>query len=192
MRTLLVAALLLLSAPLAQAQAPGRFVLDPSHTQVAFSIDRFGFNKVLGRFEKVTGEVTLDQANPARSSVNATIETASISAGDATRDEHLRGERWLDVARYPTMTFRSTSVRPTGPTSAEVVGDLTLHGQTKPVTLTVTLNKLGNSPSNNLPTAGFSATGVVSRAAFGIAIAPQLIGDEVRITIEALAQQPRP
>jgi len=193
MRTLLVAALILLSAPLAQAQAPAaRYVLDPAHTQVAFSIERFGFNRVLGRFEKVTGEVMLDQANPARSSVNATIETASVSAGDATRDEHLRGERWLDVARYPTMTFRSTSVKPTGPQTAEVIGDLTLHGQTKPVTLTVTLNKLGNSPSNNFASAGFSATGVVSRAAFGIAIAPQLIGDEVRITIEALAQQPRP
>lgn len=171
--------------PAAQAT---QYVLDGAHTQVAFSIERFGFNYVLGRFDTIAGSVNLDQANPERSSVTATIQTASVSSGNATRDEHLRAERWLNVAQFPTMEFRSTSVRRTGESTAEVVGDLTLRGVTAPVTLTVTLNQIGRSPSNGAQAAGFSATGTISRAAFGLTTAANLIGDEVRITIEALGQ----
>jgi len=172
-------------APAAQAT---QYTLDGAHTQVAFSIERFGFNYVLGRFDTIAGSVNLDQANPERSSVTATIQTASVSSGNATRDEHLRAERWLNVAQIPTMEFRSTSVRRTGESTAEVVGDLTLRGVTAPVTLNVTLNQIGRSPSNGAQAAGFSATGTISRAAFGLTTAANLIGDEVRITIEALGQ----
>ncbi|MGE0596558.1 MAG: YceI family protein [Hyphomonadaceae bacterium] len=183
-------AIALLAAPAAFAQETYR--IDPAHTQVAFSIDRFGFNHVLGRFEQVEGALTLDVAAPANSSVHAVIQTASVSAGDDTRNEHLRGERWLNVAQYPTMEFRSTAVRVIDETHAEVTGDLTLLGQTHPVTLQVTLNRMGELPNNRRQGAGFSATGVISRTQFGLAAAPQLIGDEVRITIEALAEQEAP
>lgn len=175
------------SAPLAAEE----YVIDPAHTQVAFSIERFGFNFVLGRFDNLAGTIMLDQANPERSSVTATIQVASISSGNTTRDEHLRGERWLDAARFPTMNFRSTAVRRTGENAAEVRGDLTLHGVTAPVTLNVTMNQIGLLPNNQRPGVGFSATGVLSRAAFGLNTAPNLIGDEVRITIEALGQAPQ-
>ncbi len=175
------------TAPAAGAQ---RYVLDPAHTQIGFSIDRFGFNRVLGRFETIAGEVVLDQANPERSSVTATVQMTSVSAGNATRDEHLRGERWLNVAAFPTMEFRSTSVRRTGENTAVVTGELTMLGQTHPLTLNVTMNRVGVSPSNQRATVGFSATGTLSRAAWGSATAPQLIGDEVAITIEALGQAP--
>lgn len=170
--------------------AAQQYVLDPAHTQVAFSVDRFGFNHTLGRFETVSGAVTLDRANPARSSVTATVQTASVSAGDATRNEHLRAERWLNVEQFPTMEFRSTSVRLTGAESAEVTGDLTVRGQTHPITLTVSLNQIGRNPANGGQAAGFSATGTLSRTAFGVGanIPTTLIGDEVRITIEALGQ----
>lgn len=163
------------------------FTLDPAHTQVGFSIDRFGFNYVLGQFDAIAGEVHLDQANPENSSVSATIQTASLSAGHALRDEHLRGERWLDAAQFPTIEFRSTSVQRTGEQTADVTGDLTMHGVTHPVILAVTLNKLGPNPASQAPAAGFSATATLSRAQFGITTAENLIGDEVRITIEALA-----
>ena len=163
------------------------FALDPAHTQVGFSIDRFGFNYVLGRFDTLSGEVRLDQANPENSSVTATIQTASLSAGHDLRNEHLRGERWLDAAQFQTIEFRSTSVQRTGENSADVTGDLTLHGLTHPVTLAVTLNKLGPNPATQAPAAGFSATAVLSRAQFGITAAENLIGDEVRITIEVLS-----
>lgn len=180
-------------AAIAQAGAPtqpaSQYALDPAHTQVAFSIERFGFNHVLGRFDVVAGAVTLDDAHPERSSVTASVQTASVSSGNALRDEHVRSPRWLDAAQFPTMEFRSTAVRRTSDNTAEVTGDLTLHGATHPITLTVTLNQRGRSPANGAQAAGFSATGVLSRAQFGIVTAPNLIGDEIRITIEALGEQ---
>lgn len=183
-----------LSAPGARAQgAPigeQRFVLDAAHTQVAFSIERFGFNHVLGRFDEVAGEVLLDRANPERSAVFATIQTASISSGASLRDEHLRGERWLNAAAFPTMTFRSTSVHSTSEHAADVTGDLTIRGVTQSVTLHVRLNQIGALPNNRQTGAGFSATATISRAAFGIATAPALIGDQIDITIEALGEAP--
>ena len=179
----------LLAAGAAQAE-PVTYVLDPAHTQVAFSIDRFGFNRVLGRFEDVSGEIVLDEANPANSSVRATIQTASVDSGNDTRDDHLRGQRWLNAEQFPAMEFRSTAVRLTGERTAEVTGDLTLLGQTHPVTLNVTLNQIGDSPSNRRRTAGFSATGSLNRSAWGSATATNLIGDAVSIHIEALGQTP--
>jgi polyisoprenoid-binding protein YceI len=179
----------LFAAGAAQAE-PVTYVLDPAHTQVGFSIDRFGYNNVLGRFEDVSGEVVLDQANPGASSVRATIQIASVDSGNDTRDGHLREQRWLNAAEFPTMEFRSTSVRLTGENSAEVVGDLTLLGQTHPVTLTVELNRVGALPNNQRPAAGFSATGTLTRSTWGSTLAQQLIGDEVRISIEALGVAP--
>jgi polyisoprenoid-binding protein YceI len=188
MRALMFAAALF-AAGAAHAE-PVTYALDPAHTQVAFSVDRFGFNRVLGRFENVTGTLILDEANPANSSVTATIETGSVDSGNDTRDEHLRGERWFNAMQFPTIEFRSTSVRLVSETRAEVIGDLTMWGQTHPVTLDVTLNKIDDSPSNHRRTAGFSATGTLSRAGWGSATAPSLIGDAISIEIEALAQVP--
>ncbi len=167
---------------------PVTYTLDPAHTQVGFSIDRFGFNNVLGRFDQVSGEVVLDEAHPQNSSVHAVVQMTSVSTGNDTRDGHLRGERWLNVTQFATMEFRSRSVRVTGEHAAEVTGDLTLLGQTHPLTLHVTLNRAGVSPANQARSAGFSATGTLSRAAWGSATAANLIGDQVDITIEALAE----
>jgi len=172
------------------AAEPVVYTLDPAHTQVAFSIERMGFNRVLGRFDSVSGEMTLDEANPQNSSVRATIQIGSVSTGDATRDEHLRSPRWLNAAGFPTMEFRSTSVRLTGERRAEVTGELTLLGQTHPVTLDVTLNRIGEAPSNRRQSAGFSATGSLSRGAFGSTTAQGPISDAVSISIEALAVVP--
>jgi polyisoprenoid-binding protein YceI len=188
MRALIFAAALF-AAGAAQAE-PVTYVLDPAHTQVAFSFDRFGFNRVLGRFETVAGEVVLDEANPANSSVRAIVQIASADTGDDTRDGHLRGERWLRADQFPTMEFRSTSVRIVSESRAEVTGDLTLLGQTHPLTLDVTLNRIAEAPNNQRRTAGFSATGTLSRAAWGSVTAPNLIGDAISIQIEALAQVP--
>lgn len=187
----LLAAAAALTLAIAPASAEDRFELDPVHTQVAFSVERGGFTHILGRFDTLSGEVVLDQAAPANSSVNALIQTASLSSGNARRDEHLRSERWLNVAAFPTMEFRSTAVRVIDATHAAVTGDLTLMGQTHPITLEVTLNRIG-AGSNGAQMAGFSATAVLSRATFGLTTGAPAIGDEVRITIEALARPPQP
>lgn len=176
----------LFAAGAAQAE-PVTYTLDPAHTQVGFSIDRFGFNHVMGRFDQVSGAVTLDEANPANSSVQALISTASVDSGDDTRDEHLR-ERWLNTARFPEISFRSTGVALTGERSARVTGDLTMLGQTHPVTLDVTLNRIAPAPNNQLASAGFTATGMLRRSEWGLTLASQLIGDEVSFRIEALGQ----
>ncbi|MGQ0533238.1 MAG: YceI family protein [Caulobacteraceae bacterium] len=191
MRVLIFAAALAMAG--ATQAEPVTYTLDPAHTQVAFAVERFGFNRVLGRFDNVTGELVLDEANPANSFVRATIQTASVDSGNDTRDEHLRGDRWLNAPQFPTMEFRSTAVRRTGERTAEVTGDLTLLGQTHPVTLNVTLNHIGGPP--NAPqrrSAGFSATGSLTRSIWGstTAQAPNMIGDAVSITIEALAVPP--
>jgi len=185
MRALLFA-VALFAAGAAHAE-PVTYTLDPAHTQVAFTIDRFGFNRVLGRFDQVTGQVVLDEADPANSSVTATIQLSNLNSGDATRDQHIREPRWLNAPQFPTMEFRSTAVRLTGERTAEVIGNLTLLGQTHPVTLNVTLNNLGPNPANQRPTAGFSASGSLTRSTWGSALAQGRIGDEVNITIEALA-----
>jgi len=188
MRAFLFAAALF-AAGAAHAE-PIAYTLDPSHTQVAFSIDRFGFNRVLGQFDTASGEVIIDEANPANSSVRATVQIASISSGNATRDEHLRGARWLNAEQFGTMEFQSTSVRLLSETRAEVTGNLTLMGQTHPLVLDVTLNRIADAPNNNRRTAGFSATGTLARSTWGLATAPNMIGDSVSIQIEALALAP--
>jgi polyisoprenoid-binding protein YceI len=186
MRALIFAAVLAASG--AAFAEPITYTLDPTHTQVAFSIDRFGFNRVLGRFEDVRGELILDEANPANSSVRATIQVASVDSSNDTRDGHLRGDRWLNAAQFPTIEFRSTAVRQTGAQTAEVTGDLVMLGQSHPVTLNVTLNKIGATPNPpNSRAAGFSATGSLTRSAWGSSAAQNLIGDAVSINIEALA-----
>jgi polyisoprenoid-binding protein YceI len=188
MRALIIAAALAASG--AAYAEPVNYTLDSAHTQVAFSIDRFGFNHVLGRFEDVTGTMVIDEANPANSSVSAIIQVGSVDSSNDTRDEHLRGERWLNAAQFPTIEFRSTAVRLTGERTAEVTGNLTLLGQTHPVTLNVTLNNIGGAPNRpNVRLAGFTATGTLTRSTWGstTAQAPNMIGDLVTIQIEALA-----
>lgn len=178
----------LFAASYASAE-PVTYVLDPAHTQVAFSVDRFGFTHVLGTFDAVAGEIVLDEANPQNSSVHATIQIGSLSTGNATRDEHLRSARWLNAEGIPAMEFRSTSVRLAGEHRATVTGDLTLLGQTHPVTLDVALNRVGEAP-NHRQSAGFTATGSLSRAAWGSSTGQGAIGDLVSISIEALGQVP--
>lgn len=192
MRILLIAAAAALGAmaPAGAKAEPLAYTIDPAHTQVAFSIDRFGFNRILGRFDEVSGEIVLDEANPANSSVRALIQTGSIDSGHDVRDEHLRADRWLNAAAFPTIEFQSTSVRLIDATQAEVTGNLTLWGQTHPVTLDVTLNQIGPLPNNQRRAAGFSATGALSRAAFGHTLAQQMIGDSIAISIEALGLAP--
>ena len=221
MRALLFAAALM-AAPAAFAE-PQTYTLDPQHAQAAFSIDRFGFNHVIGRFDGmldangrlvtdqdvqtqtnpppartpvISGELVLDEAAPEHSSVHAIIRTAGLTTGNPVRDMHLKGENWLKTAQFPTMEYRSTGVHQTDATHATVTGDLTLVGQTHPVTLSVTLNHIGEHPSRpNTRLAGFTATGVIHRTQFGLAAAlstPEraMIGDDVNITIEALAMRP--
>lgn len=190
MKRLLAA--MIAGAALSAAAAPAfaaevAYKLDPAHTETTFVIDRFGFTSVIGIFAKSEGTIWLDEAAPEKSRVEATVYVDSLFAGDPTRDSHVKGERWLNAAVNPTMTFKSTKVEKTGDTTAKVTGDMTIMGVTLPATLDVKLNKIGTAPNNQKRQAGFTITGTVSRKAFGSAGAAGIIGDSVAIRIETLA-----
>ncbi len=177
-----------MSATAIPAQAGDPYMLDASHTTVMFGVSHLGFSKQFGRFNKVEGAFTLDEAAPDKSSVVVTIDAASIDSNDAKRDEHLRGKDFFEVETYPALTYKSTAVKKTGENTAAVTGDLTMHGVTRPVTLEVTLAKAGPHPVDNTKImAGFSARGTLKRSDFGMSYGVPVLGDEIELIIETEA-----
>lgn len=161
------------------------YQLEKTHVDLLFSIDHLGFTKKHGSFRELDATLQYDAAHPEKSQVSVTAKTDSIDTGFAPRDQDLKGDKFLDVAKYPEMKFMSTKVIP-GPNQTLLVeGDLTLHGVTKPVTLHATLNKAAPNPFDKKPTLGFSATGSLKRSDFGISTFLPMIGDVVTITIDA-------
>jgi len=164
--------------------------LDPAHTGVQFAIRHLMVSTVRGRFGDVRGTVTLDDADPTRSSVTATIATASIDTGNAKRDAHLREPDFFDARRYPTITFVSKRVAAAGDGKWTVVGDLTLHGVTKEIALEVEGSPVPTSDPNGKPKLGGVATAKVKRSDFGITWNKPLdaggvvLGNDVSVTID--------
>jgi polyisoprenoid-binding protein YceI len=142
--------------------APGVWTIDPGHADVAFAGRHFGLTRVRGRFTGVEGAVTV-AADPADSTVEVVITMASVSSGDAARDDHLRSADFFDVEHHPTATFRSTSVERTGGgTTAVLIGDLTIKDVTRPVRLDVELLGQVADPWGD-QRAVFSARGRINR-----------------------------
>lgn len=167
------------------------FTVDKSHTVIIFSVSHFGFSKVMGRFNDFAGTYTIDDDKMTASKIDLTINTATVDTGHQKRDEHLRGEDFFNVTEFPTMTFSSTDVIKTGPSTAKVTGNLTLLGITKPVTLDVTLNKTGEYPMpqyKGIAVTGFSVRGTIKRSDFGMNYAQGGIGDEIELMIELEGQ----
>lgn len=184
----ITAAAMLLAGGLAQAATYG---LDTVHTQITFSVSHQDYSYSTGSFVDFEGAFDFDEANPEASSAEVTIQVASLNMNDDTWNEHLAGERWFNTAAHPTMTFTSTGVKSTGDTTMDVMGDLTMMGVTKPVTLAVTLNKVGEDRNGN-GKAGFSATATIDRTEWGMSTfaVPGGIGTEIsiRIEVEGVAQ----
>jgi polyisoprenoid-binding protein YceI len=145
--------------------APGTWLVDPSHSGVDVVARHMMIAKVRGRFGSFSGRIVVAD-RPEDSSVEVTIDAASIDTAEARRDEHLRGADFLDVERYPEITFRSTSVKPGRRGRWHVTGDLTLRGVTRPVTLDVELEGLGAAYGG--PRAVFNASAEVDREEFGL------------------------
>lgn len=163
----------------------GTYAADTSHTRVLFSLSHMGFSTWYGDFTGVTGSLTLDPKAPAASKLEVSIPVASVSTTNKKVDDELRSPAWFDAATYPTITFRSTAVEPTGPATAKVTGDLTFHGVTKPVTLDVKLHGAGVNMMSKAVTVGFDAVGTLKRSDFGVKAYVPAIGDEVRLMISA-------
>lgn len=186
----LSAALVLTAVAAAPAlAAPETFVVDGTHTFPRFSYSHFGYSTQLSRFDKTTGTVVFDKA--ARTgAVDIVIDARSVNTGYATFNEHIQGEDFLDTAKYPTATFKSTKVVFDGDKPAKVEGNLTLKGVTRPVTLTVTDFKAAPHPMLKKDAIGANAWTVVKRSEFNAGKYAPNVGDDVRIdiAIEAIKQ----
>ncbi len=166
--------------------AAEKYIFDSSHSYVEWQINHFGFSHPTGKWY-ADGSINLDEKNPEKSTVEATIKVGDIITGIPKLDEHLKGADFFDVEKFATATFVSKKVVVTGKKTARVSGILTLHGVSKPVTLNVTLNKLGESPITHKKTVGFMATTIINRSAFGIDKYVPGLSDEVLIHIETEA-----
>ena len=167
------------------AAQSGSYAVEPNHTRVQFAVSHMGFTDWYGDFTGVSGQLNLNAATPARSSVDITIPTASVVTTNAKLDGELRGDAWLDAEKFPQIHFVSTKVVRQGKTRARIFGDLTLHGVTRPVVLEASFNGAGVNPMSKGTTVGFNATASIKRSDFGVATYIPLIGDEVNIRISA-------
>jgi polyisoprenoid-binding protein YceI len=168
-----------------QAVQAGTYKAEPMHTRILFSVLHMGFTHYFGDFTGVSGRLNLDPKNLSAASVKVSFPTASVSTTNPTLDGELKGGQWLDAAADPTITFVSTQVTPTGPRTARIVGDLTLHGVTHPVTLDATFNAAGPNALSHKYTIGFDAVGHLNRSDFGVKTYVPLISDNVDIIISA-------
>jgi polyisoprenoid-binding protein YceI len=176
-----VAALtLLVVAAAAPARAAEEYALDPAHAAVSFKISHLGLSWTHGRFNDVSGAFTID-ANPAACAFSLTLKADSIDTANAKRDEHLKSPDFFNTKQFPTITFKSTSVRPIKDGYA-VTGDLTLHGVTKAVTFSLVGGRNAEFPKGVQRT-GFSTELVVKRSEFGIEKFAEAVGNEVHISI---------
>ena len=187
-RMILAATVLCFVAPGLLHAAPWEF--DPAHTGVHFKVRHLMVSSVRGDFEKVSGKIVYDEADVTKSAADITIDAASINTREAKRDEDLRSPNFLDVAKYPTITFKSKRVEKTGNGTLKMTGDLTIHGMTKEVVLNVE----GPTPAIKDPLGnrrvGGQATTKINRKDFGLVWNKTLetggvvVGDEVEITID--------
>lgn len=160
------------------------YTIDPSHSAVGFSIRHF-VAKVPGKFNKFSGTITVDRANLANSSAEATIDVTSVDTANQKRDDHLRNPDFFDAAKYPTMKFKSKSWKKTGENTYDVTGDLTLKDVTKEVVLKVTA--LGFGPGmGGTQLSGWEATTTIDKKQWNMkdpAMLDAALGDDVTITI---------
>ncbi|MBB3971770.1 YceI family protein [Hansschlegelia beijingensis] len=188
----LAVALVAAAAPAVAQQVPGAadvskvqagaYKADPNHTQVVWSVDHMGFSTLTGMFGQITGSLTIDPKEPAKAKLEVEVPMSGLAVTSEKFAKHLATPEFLDVAKHPTATFRSTSIEASGD-KATIVGDLTLHGVTKPVTLQAVFHGVGVNPMNKAETIGFSATGKVKRSDFGLGAFAPVVSDEVDLTI---------
>jgi polyisoprenoid-binding protein YceI len=159
----------------------GTWTIDPTHSQLGFSIKHLGISTIRGIFQESDGTVTVngDQAD-----ISVSAKMASITTGNSMRDGHVQGEDFFDTANHPEMTFRSSAINVASGDKGTITGDLTIRGVTKPVTLDVTFQGTGSSPMDNSFRAGFQASGTINRTEFGVSYGVPLVSEEVQLLLD--------
>ena len=159
--------------------------IDPAHSAAQFAVRHMGISTVRGEFKKVSGSAGYDTADPGKTSLDATIDATTVDTRVDMRDNDLRSPNFLDVQKYPTITFKSKRAEAAGPGKMKITGDLTIHGVTKEVVLDVDgPTSPVKDPRGNFHI-GASATTKIKRKEFGVNGAPGMAGDEISITIDA-------
>lgn len=167
----------------------GSYKLDQTHVTVLFKINHMGLSTFVGRFNKVDATLEFDPNNIAAATLSAIIDVASLDANNPDLEETLRGSSWFDTEKYPQAFFKTTSVSVVDQNSAVFSGDLSLHGITAPINLTVRFNGGANNMLTGFYTLGFSATSTLNRSTFGIDYLIPAIGDAVALEVFAEFQQ---
>lgn len=162
----------------------GVYAADPAHTKITWSLSHFGFSTYVGQFSSVKATLKVDPKTPAAADLQVSVDAASIGTFNPALDTHLKSPDFLDVAKFPQATFKSTGVKMTGDRTADVTGDLTLHGVTKPVVLQVTFIQGGANPVSKAYQLGFQAKTVIKRTEFGIKTYAPALGDDVTLQID--------
>lgn len=163
----------------------GDYALDTAHAAVVFHINHLGFSTYTGRFEAFDASLSGDASHPADARVEAVIDMTSLDVANDAFAAELMGPDWFDAGAFPQAVFRSTSVVMTSDTTADVAGDLTLHGVTAPIVLKATFNGAAFDPLRGAQVAGFSATTDIDRTQFGVSRFSGLLTDTVSLQIEA-------
>ena len=183
----------LLCGSLLTVQAADTYKIDPVHSSISFKV-RHLFTDVNGSFKKFEGTINVDPAHPEKSAVTATIDTASVDTKNERRDEDLRSADFFDVAKYPSITFKSKNVKQTGTDSGDIVGDLTMHGVTREVTLHVKFLGKGMGMGGKAVSGWQVTTEPIKRSDYGLVWSKliqgtALVGEEVRISIDVEADK---
>jgi polyisoprenoid-binding protein YceI len=166
------------------ATAQETWQLDPPHSSAQFSVRHLGVSTVRGAFTKVSGTVKYDTSDVTKSSIQTTIDATSVDTRVDMRDNDLRSPNYLDVKKYPTITFQSKKVEALGAGKLKVTGDLTIHGVTKEVVLDVDGPSAPIKDPWGNQRMGASATTKINRMDFGVAGAPGMVGDDISITLD--------
>jgi polyisoprenoid-binding protein YceI len=183
---ILLAVLALAALP---AAAQDTYRIDPVHSEVSFKI-RHLLAKVNGRFTKFSGEIKVDPKDITKSSVEVSIDTASINTDNEMRDKHLRSDAFFDVAKYPVITFKSTAVKEVAKGKLEITGDFSLHGVTKRITFPISNAGTGPGMQPGTVVAGFvDGALTINRNDYGIKTFPGALGDDVAITLNVEADK---
>ena len=183
-----LAAFLAGSASGQQAAAPrsGTYKVEPNHTMVMFSVNHHGFTTYYGRFTAASGSLKLNAANPALSSMTISVPVGGEITPSPALNGRITSAQLLDAAKFPTMSFRSTRITRTGARTADVAGELTIHGVTRPVVLKATLHGFGVQPMEaDTTVVGFDAAGRIKRSDFGVGFGVPIVSDEVELILSA-------
>lgn len=166
------------------AQAAETYVLDKAHTQIEFTWDHFGVSRMSGLILDYEGSLKFDEAAPENSSLTINAKTDSLWTHVDKLTQHLKADDFFNAAKYPEITFKTTSVEKTGETTGKITGDLTIKDVTKPVTFDVEMVFKGEHPFSKKPALGFRATTTIKRSEFNVGKYAPAVSDEIRIEID--------